>query len=323
MNQKIDVGNVLRQTFEVYRDQFTLLIPAALILFLPVALLTGLVQSGGGVLAALAASAIGVIATYWFQGAVVEAVRDILDGRRDYDLGSLFRSVTPVLGALIVAGILAGIAIGIGFILLIVPGLFLLTIWAVIAPVIVVERTGAIDSFGRSRALVKGNGWQVFGVILSLLLITIVIGAVFQALFIAISDSFLGYFIGSLVERVLVAPLSAIAAAVLYFELKGTRGEAVDSYAGVGAGTAGAAAATGPAGPAAPVAPEDPTQTQPPTQAPGTGGPPPPPPTEGGQGVQPGTPPPPQEGAQGRPGEPPEPGEPGGGPPSSPERPQP
>src|SRR4051812_5783826 len=288
MNQKIDVGNVLRQTFEVYRDQFTLLVPAALILFLPVALLTGLVQSGGGVVAALAASAIGIIATYWFQGAVVEAVRDIIDGRRDYDLGSLFRSVTPVLGTLIIAGILAGIAIAIGFILLILPGLFLLTIWAVIAPVIVVERTGAIDSFGRSRNLVKGNGWEVFGVILILLLITIVIGIVFQALFLAISDSFVGYFIGSLVERVLVAPLSAIAAAVLYFQLKGTRGEAVESYAGAGA---------------APTSPEAPTHAQPAPAAP-----PPPPPTEG---------------AQGRPGEAPEPGEPGGGPPPRPERPQP
>ena len=58
---------------------------------------------------------------------------------------------------LIVVGILAGIAIAIGFVLLIIPGLFLITIWSVIVPVIVIERTGVFDSFGRSRELVKGQ----------------------------------------------------------------------------------------------------------------------------------------------------------------------
>jgi hypothetical protein len=289
MNHKIDVGNVLQRTFEVYRDQFGLLIPAALILFLPAALLSGLVATGGGILAALAAVAIGAVATYWFQGAVVEAVRDILDGRRDYELGSLFRSVTPVLGALIVAGILAGIAIAIGYFLLIVPGLFLATIWAVIAPVIVVERVGAMDSFSRSQNLVKGNGWPVFGVIAILTVILIVLQIVFRAMFISFADSFLGYFLASFIVSVLVSPLSAIAAAVLYFQLKGIRGEAVESFGG-------------PVGPAAPVAPEAPTQTQPAASEP---------------------PPPPAEGAAGPPGRPPEPGEPGGGPPPAPERPEP
>ena len=110
---------------------------------------------------------------------VVEAAHDIMDGRRDHTVGVAVRPRSrPVIVPLLVAGILAGIAIGIGFILLIVPGLFLLTIWALIAPVIVIERTGAMDSFGRSRALVKGHGWQVFAVIVVLLLLNLVLGAV-------------------------------------------------------------------------------------------------------------------------------------------------
>src|SRR5215210_1714245 len=96
MNQKLDIGNVLSRTFETYREQFTLLVPAALLLFIPIALLNGIVLSGGGILAAVLAAAIGVIATYWFQGMVVEAVQDIMDGRRDHSVGSLFSSVAPV-----------------------------------------------------------------------------------------------------------------------------------------------------------------------------------------------------------------------------------
>jgi hypothetical protein len=156
---------------------------------------------------------------------VVEAARDILDGRRDHTIGSLIQSVTPVLGALIVAGILAGFAIAIGLVLLIVPGLFLLTIWAVIAPVIVIERSGALDSFGRSRAIVRGNGWQVFGVIVVLFLLQFIVTAVIQAIAIGVSDSFGGYAVADLIVRLLIAPLSALAASVLYFELTGSRGE--------------------------------------------------------------------------------------------------
>jgi hypothetical protein len=228
MNQKLDTARVFERIFDIYRDQFTLLIPAALVVFVPVAIISGLIYAGDvSIFGALLVAAVATIATYWFQGMVVEAARDILDGRRDHTVGSLVRSATQVLGPLVVAGILAGIGITIGLILVIVPGLFLLTIWAVIAPVIVIERAGAIASFGRSRELVRGNGWQVFGVIVALFLLQFVVTAVIQAIANSVSDSFAAYTIGDLLVRLLVAPLSALAASVLFFELKALRGEPV------------------------------------------------------------------------------------------------
>jgi hypothetical protein len=307
MNEKIDVGNVLERTFKVYGEQFSLLIPAALVLFIPVAIIEGLVLSAGGVLASLLAAAIGVVATFWFQGMVVEAVNDIMDGRRDHTVGTLLRSAIPVIWPLFAVGIVAGICIAIGFVLIIVPGLYLLTIWAVVAPVIVIERAGIFASLGRSRELVKGNGWQVFGVIVVLFLIGLILGAVLGAITASVADSLVGRSIAQLISRVLVGPLSGIAAAVLYFQLKGAGSAAVEGYGD-------------PAPPAPPAAPEAPTQTQPAPAAPpqSTPAPPqssPPPP-------QSSPPPPPVEGGQGQPGRPPEPGEPGGGPPPDPERPQ-
>jgi hypothetical protein len=235
MNQKIDVARVFERIFEIYRDQFTLLIPAALLIFVPVALISGLIYAGDvSIIGGLIVAAIATIATYWFQGMVVEAARDILDGRRDHSIGSLVQSVTPVLGPLIIAGILAGIGIGIGLLLIIVPGLFLLTIWAVIAPAIVIERRGALDSFGRSRELVRGHGWQVFSVIVVLFLVQFIITAVLNAIANSVSDSFVGYTISDLIVRVLVAPFTALAAAVLFFELKALRGEPVLGTGGGG-----------------------------------------------------------------------------------------
>ena len=157
MNAKLDTGRVFERIFSFYGSQFTLLIPAALLLFIPIALLNGLLLSSGGFLLALLSGALSLIATFWYQGMVVEATRDILDGRRDQTIGSLFSSAAPFIAPLIAVGILAGIGIAIGFVLLIIPGLFLLTIWAVIVPVIVVERAGVFDSFGRSHQLVQGQ----------------------------------------------------------------------------------------------------------------------------------------------------------------------
>ena len=240
MNAKLDTARVFERIFAIYRDQFTLLIPAALVVFVPVAVISGIVYAGDvSVFGAILVAAVATIASYWFQGMVVEAARDILDGRRDHTVGSLVQSVTPVIGPLIVAGILAGIGVGIGLLLLIVPGLFLLTIWAVIAPSIVIERKGALESFGRSRELVRGSGWQVFSVIVVLFLLQFIVTAVIQALANSVSDSFAGYAIADLIVRLLIAPLTALAASVLFFELKAIHGEPVLGTGGggqVGAG---------------------------------------------------------------------------------------
>jgi hypothetical protein len=226
MNAKLDTGRVFERIFEIYREQFTLLIPAALVLFLPVAILNGLLQTSGGVLVALASTAIALIATYWYQGMVVEAVVDILDGRRDHTVGSLFSSASPFLGRLIGAGLLATLIIIIGFILIIVPGLIALTLLAVVAPAVVIDRLGVTDALRRSRALVSDNAWRVFGVIVVLFLITAVISGVLSAIGGSISDdSFVGFALADLIARVLLSPLSAIAATVMYVELRRVKGE--------------------------------------------------------------------------------------------------
>jgi hypothetical protein len=258
MDDKLDVGRVFERIFAIYRDQFTLLIPAALVVFVPVAIINGIVYAGDVSLAGvLLIAVIGTIATYWFQGMVVEAARDILDDRRDYTVGTLVRSAVPVIAPLFLAGILAGLAFLIGFVLLIVPGLIVLTFFAVVAPVIVIERTGVIEAFGRSVALVRGNAIQVFGVIVVLFLLQFIVGAVIQAVANDVSDSFAAYALADLAVRLLVAPLSALAASVLFFELKAIRGEPV-----LGTG-AGGQVEPGPAV-AQPLPPDAPEAPQPP-----------------------------------------------------------
>jgi ABC-type multidrug transport system fused ATPase/permease subunit len=157
---------------------------------------------------------------------VVGLVSDVQDGRRDFSAGDLIEAAWPVVLPLIGAGILAGIGIAIGFLLIIIPGLFLLTIWSVIAPVIVVERSGAVDAFGRSRKLVKGNGWQVFGVIVVVFVITAVIGAVLGLIGAGVSNSFAMRALFNLIASTITAPIGALAASTIYFGLVPLQGAA-------------------------------------------------------------------------------------------------
>jgi len=154
-----------------------------------------------------------------YQGMVVELVRDVQDGRLDASVGDLMRSVLPVLGPLIGAGLLAGLGIAGGFFLLIVPGLILLTMWAVIAPVIVVEHRGVFDAFGRSRQLVKGHGWPVFGTVAAAFLIAFLAGIVFILVAGSIASGPIVRIVFSALASTITAPIEALVASVLYFRL--------------------------------------------------------------------------------------------------------
>lgn len=218
MQSHIDVGGVIRRVFKIYVDQASVLMPAAAVVFVFTGIIaTLLVAASPGL--ALIAVLIDLVAITLFTGMVVELVADVQDGRRDASPGQLLRAVTPVLGQLILVGIVAGIGIVVGFILIIVPGLILLTIWSVAAPVVVLEHPGVFAALRRSRELVRGNGWQVFGVILVLY---IVVGAVSIIIEGAAESAGSGAgIVVRVIVGVLTAPLSALAASVLYFELRG------------------------------------------------------------------------------------------------------
>jgi hypothetical protein len=223
MNRKLEVGPTISEAFSIYGAQAGVLLPIAFWLFLVVAIVNALVGTGNLILLPLVL-AVGTIAGTLYQGVVVNLVRDVQGGRRDSSAGDLVNAAMPMVLPLIGAGLLSGIAIGIGTILFIVPGLFLLTIWAVIAPVIVIEHSGVMDSFGRSRALVRGNGWPVFGAIFVAFLIVLIGGLFFTAIAGSIADGALVRIVFSAIASTITAPISALVAAVLYFRLKAIEG---------------------------------------------------------------------------------------------------
>jgi hypothetical protein len=88
----------------------------------------------------------------------------------------------------------------------------------------VVEDKGVFEAFGRSRELVRGNGWRVFGTIALAFLIVVVVAGVFGVTGASIGDA--GRVILGTIGNVLVVPVEALVAGILFFDLGGGRGRA-------------------------------------------------------------------------------------------------
>ena len=115
MGASLDAGVVIRRVFSIYVDQAPVLMPAAAVVFVFTGILRTLLIAASPVLA-LVAAVIALAAITLFTGMVVELVADIQDGRRDATVGQLLRAVTPVLGRLMLVGVIAGLGIVIGFV---------------------------------------------------------------------------------------------------------------------------------------------------------------------------------------------------------------
>jgi hypothetical protein len=214
MADSISPGSIVRRVWALYVDQAGLLLPAAIALY---AIQFAIALLLGGVTGLLLGILFWILAIL-YQGLVVELVGDLQQGKRDNTLGDLLDSVTPVLAPLLAVSVLFGLGVGIGLVLLIVPGLFVMTIWSVVAPVTVIEHPGVFEAFSRSRQLVKGHGWNVFGVIAIVYVATIAFSLVAAAI-----AAPLGHVGRDLVQwgvNVLLAPIVALSASVLYFELR-------------------------------------------------------------------------------------------------------
>ncbi|HEU5252044.1 MAG TPA: hypothetical protein VFU16_01795 [Solirubrobacterales bacterium] len=223
VERKLSVGESVGEIFAIYREQAGVLLPVAFWLFLGVAILETLLEDS---VALLLVIPLALAVTFLYQGLVVGLVRDVQDGRRDSSVGDLMRAALPVLLPLIGAGFVVGIGLVLGLLLLIVPGLFLMTIWAVTAPAIVIERRRVFDALRRSRDLVRGNGWPVFGVVLVTFLIGIVVGGGLLLAVAAIADGLILEVVLSALAQTVTAPIEALVASVLYFRLLAIQADA-------------------------------------------------------------------------------------------------
>lgn len=136
-------------------------------------------------------------------------------------LGQGIARALPVLGV----AILSTVCIMLGFVLLIIPGLIVMTALWVAIPVAVVEKPGIVASLKRSVDLTAGYRWSIFAIIF-------LVGAIERfATFIVenMGVSNIGIYLGALLAIVaVVSAIDSVVTAVGYHDLRVAK-EGVDT----------------------------------------------------------------------------------------------
>jgi hypothetical protein len=175
-----------------------------------------------GVLAVVLALALGTLS----QAVVVHAAFQDMCGRPV----RLFESLRAGSGRLLaIVGLALGMGffVGIGLLMLIVPGVVLLIMWTVATPACVVERLGVGASMARSSDLTRGHRWQIFGMLILVGFVESIAGAGVKAA-LGVAGSAGLVIAGTLLWNGLSGAFSAILAVATYHDLRVAK-EGVDT----------------------------------------------------------------------------------------------
>jgi len=127
--RRIDFGTLLSSTFQLYMDNFVRLITiSAVFVGLTVVVVAGIVTAIAtvGILAlipAIGGAVLLMVASILLQGVFVLAVTDIQTGAPERSVGELISAAMPRFWALLGTGLLAGLAIFIGILFCLLPGI--------------------------------------------------------------------------------------------------------------------------------------------------------------------------------------------------------
>ena len=218
------LSGVLSEAWALYRRHASHFIVISFAIYLVIAVINALLGWAFGGVGEIIGWVIGLFGMFLLQAALVTAVQDVRDGRVDLDLRATLSAAAPFVAAVAAASVLASIGIAIGFALLIVPGLILVTFWSLLVPEIVIGGARPLEAFGRSWRTVRGYAWNVFGTFIVMFLIYIVGEIVLSIILIALPTGWRS-FIADLIAGALVTPLIATVITLIYYRLTAAHGE--------------------------------------------------------------------------------------------------
>jgi hypothetical protein len=251
----LEIGDLLDETFRMYRRHFFLFAGISAIVAIPVAALWGYLyfslfagiaeQAGTGqpidvststVVGVVAVTVIGLVLVPFNYGAVIYAVCESAQGN-PVTAGGVVRGVArkyfQILGY-------AAVVVLMGLMFCLLPlWTWIWVMWVAVLPVMFVENTGLIAAMRRSWRLVEGRWWRTFLILFLVFILVYVVQTALGA-FIAgaqilveiILSSVASTWIfasASIVVASLVNPILQIAVVLIYFDLR-VRKEGLDLF---------------------------------------------------------------------------------------------
>ena len=206
------VGSAVRATFALVRDNFSAFFVTTLVLTAPM-LIADLIE--GGMVVSLALGAVSnVLTALCLSVGTLQAMA----GHRPDTAGLLRQLGRPNSGRLILLGIVQSLVIALGF-TLVVPGVYVLALWMVAVPAMIVDNLSVGEALDRSSALTRDRRWRTLLAFAAVLVICVVPLTAIDYLLIWLvggtEESVSGYFVTWLVGAVLGAVMGSLPA-VLY-----------------------------------------------------------------------------------------------------------
>lgn len=230
------LGDVLAGAFRLYGRWWRTLVPIVAVVTVPLTLLQEWVveelvprvppeelqrldpeEVGARALGALLVTVAFFLASVALQGALVFASARSVVGWGT-GLAEAYRVGLSRLGALLLAGLLAGLAVLVGFVLLVVPGFVVLVRLSLFAPALIVERLRARRALARSWDLVRGRSWAVLGALVVGGLVAMAVGALLGAIAALVSTSWVVLALVSGLASALTTPITTLIVVLLYVD---------------------------------------------------------------------------------------------------------
>jgi hypothetical protein len=239
------LGDILTAAFELYRANAAKLITIVAIVVVPLTFVSALLtkvlfkqscteadlqtaqtlqdvanRCTGGLFRGAFIAAIGFFIAVAIQqllaGAVTRGGAAATLGR-EVDVKGSYGYAFSRLGGLIGLALLVGLVVGIGFILVIIPGIIFLVFLSVSVSAFIIERLGVTASMSRSWKLVSGQWWHVFFVIVVAAIIAGVVNGIITAIG---GSSFFGAWIFGSIAQIITGPFVALVNVLLYIDLR-------------------------------------------------------------------------------------------------------